>query len=182
MVRHKSRWLLVAVESEENVKNLVSPTISNNTTTTTNINRIGKEAPLLLADKNGLFHSIRITMQDAFGIAVAGIIEDIQVRLYIPDSKLALIKVPRDASDLVRSAITLLTKVNDESIVATVISTNGSARTAKLATLRLIKRKFRNRVGVGNANVKANANDAIRIGKELRNLEDQLELVRNIDG
>jgi hypothetical protein len=78
MVRHKSRWLLVAVESEENVKNLVSPTISNNTTTTTNINRIGKEAPLLLADKNGLFHSIRITMQDAFGIAVAGIIEDIQ--------------------------------------------------------------------------------------------------------
>lgn len=104
------------------------------------------------------------------------------VRLYIPDSKLALIKVPRDASDLVRSAITLLTKVNDESIVATVISTNGSARTAKLATLRLIKRKFRNRVGVGNVNVKANANDAIRIGKELRNLEDQLELVRNIDG
>ena len=106
------------------------------------------------------------------------------VRLYIPASKLALIKVPRDASDLVRSAITLLTKVNDESIVATVISTNGSARTAKLATLRLIKRKFRNRVGVGNANVNvnANANDAIRIGKELRNLEDQLELVRNIDG
>jgi len=179
MVRHKSRWLLVAVDSEENVKNLSPTTISNNNS---NSNITGKDDPLRLADKNGLFHALRISMQDAFGIAVAGIIEDIQVRLYMPESKLALIKVPRDASDLVRSAITLLTKVNDEPIVATVISTNGSARTAKLATLRLIKRKFRNRVGVGNANVNVNVNDAIRIGKELRNLEDQLEIVRNIDG
>jgi hypothetical protein len=39
-------------------------------------------------------------MQDSFGISVAGIIEDIQVELYNPETRLAMIKVPRDHSDL----------------------------------------------------------------------------------
>jgi len=94
------------------------------------------------------------------------------VRLYNPGTRLAMIKVPRDGSDIVRSAITLLTKVNDEPIVATVISTNGCPRTAKLAALRETKRAFQIRVaGRGGATDK----------KELRNLEQQMDQIRNID-
>jgi len=72
-----------------------------------------------------------MTMQDSFGISVAGVIEEIQVRLYNPDTRLAMIKVPRD------------TEVNSEPIVAAVISTNGSARTVKLAALRGIQCYFK---------------------------------------
>mmetsp|Transcript_25781 Transcript_25781/g.38220 ORF Transcript_25781/g.38220 Transcript_25781/m.38220 type:complete len:107 (+) Transcript_25781:554-874(+) len=87
---------------------------------------------------------MRMTMQDSFGISVAGVIEEIQVRLYNPETRLAMIKVvPRDHSDLVRSAITLLNEVNGEPIVAVVISTNGSARTVKLAALRGIQCYFK---------------------------------------
>ena len=93
------------------------------------------------------------------------------VRLYNPETQLAMIKVPRDSSDIVRSAITLLTEVNDEPIVATVISTNGCPRTAKLAALRETKRIFQVTVAGKGATGK----------KELRNLEDQMDQIRNID-
>lgn len=160
MVRHKSRWLLVSVETEEHVKNLfISPPEKD------------ASRPLHVIDKTALFHAIRITMQHAFGVSAAGIIEDIQVRLYNPETQLAMIKVPRDSSDIVRSAITLLTEVNDEPIVATVISTNGCPRTAKLAALRETKRIFQVTVAGKGATGK----------KELRNLEDQMDQIRNID-
>jgi hypothetical protein len=69
MVRHKSRWLLVTIETEDQVKNLIpSPPQKQDS------------SPSLLRaiDKSGIFHAISNTMQHAFGVAVAGIIEDIQ--------------------------------------------------------------------------------------------------------
>lgn len=84
-------------------------------------------------------------MEDAFGIAASGITEDMQVLFYNTDTGLAMIKVPRDSSNLVRSAITIMTQLNNVPMVATVLSTNGSARTAKLATIRELKRMFQNR-------------------------------------
>ena len=58
-----------------------------------------------------------------------------------------MIKLPRDHSDLVRSVIALLIEVYCEPIVAAVISSNGSARTAsKFAALREIECLFQ--VGV----------------------------------
>ena len=105
---------------------------------------------------------------------MAGIIEENQVRLYNPETRLAMIKVvPRDHSDLVRSAITLLNEVNGEPIVAVVISTNGSARTAKLAALREIQCLFQIRVAVAGPRRGAGAINK----KELRNLEDQMDHV-----
>ena len=81
---------------------------------------------------------------------MAGVIEEIRVRLYNPETRLAMIKLPSDHSDLVRSVITLLIKVYGEPIVAAVISSNGSARTArKFAALREIQSLFQ--VGVAVA-------------------------------
>ena len=92
IVRHKSRWLLVAVETEERVNNFPPPP--------ENEYWDASSRPLIIVDKKWIYHAIRMIMQDSFGISVAGIIEEIQVGLYNPETRLAMIKEPRDHSDL----------------------------------------------------------------------------------
>jgi len=69
--------------------------------------------------------------------------------------------------------MTLLTHVKDDPIVASVIATSGSARTAKIAALREIKRMFHRNVNV-DGNGSANR-------KQLKKLEEQIDQVRGID-
>lgn len=64
------------------------------------------------------------------------------VRLYNADTRLAVIKSSRDSTGVVRAAITLLNQLNDEPIVASVISIHGSARTLKLSCIEFLRKTF----------------------------------------
>lgn len=91
--------------------------------------------------------------------------------MYNHDTNLAMIKVPRDQCDLVRSTLMLMVEIKDIPIVARVVSTNGSARTAKLHTLKEIRRIFRAK----------NKNGTHIKESDMYNLEEQFEQVRNIE-
>lgn len=94
-----------------------------------------------------------------------------KVRMYNHDTNLAMIKVPRDHCDLVRSALMLMVDIKDSPTVARVVSTNGSARTAKLHAFKEIKRIFRAK----------NKNGTHIKESDMYNLEEQFEQVRNLE-
>ena len=91
--------------------------------------------------------------------------------MYIHDTNLAMIKVPRDQCDLVRSTLMLMVEIKDIPTVARVVSTNGSARTAKLHAFKEIKRIFRAK----------NKNGTHIKESDVNNLEEQFGQVRNIE-
>lgn len=84
------------------------------------------------------------------------------VRLYNADTRLAIIKTSRDSADIVRAAITLLNQLNDEPIVASVISIHGSARTLKFSCIQLLRKTF-------------------PPSEQLHKLEEQIEQIRVIE-
>mmetsp|Transcript_11298 Transcript_11298/g.21138 ORF Transcript_11298/g.21138 Transcript_11298/m.21138 type:complete len:191 (-) Transcript_11298:1102-1674(-) len=190
MVRHKSRWLLIRIEYESEVKNIsrrditATATNASSSTAPTDSHMASKSPSTFSSSQQGLdttlfqkptelfrihlYHSIRCTMEDAFGIAACGITEDIQVVFYNTDTGLAIVKVSRDSCNLVRSAITIMMQVNNVPMVATVISTNGSVRTAKLAAIREIKRMFRE-------------SDAVPTQERLKKLEEHMDQVHCVE-
>ena len=89
------------------------------------------------------------------------------MRLFDDSSRLAMIRVSRDSCGLVRAAITLLTTVHGRSVVASVISVNGSSRTAKRVALLETRRNFRQEFSTSK--------------RELKDLEDRLDMIRKIE-
>jgi hypothetical protein len=71
MVRHKSRWLLIRIDREERVKSIKD------------IQKDPPDTPSAPIEKKNIYHALRIMIEGAFGIARAGIVEDIQ-GMYIP--------------------------------------------------------------------------------------------------
>lgn len=55
---------------------------------------------------------------------------------------MAVLKVPREHVKMIYTAITLMTRIHTESIVASVSSTHGSARTLKITALNEVKRIY----------------------------------------
>lgn len=109
------------------------------------------------------------------------------VRFVDPTTRLVLLRVPREFCNMVRCSITMLTrnisedvaaiKQNDSkgagrrpTLVASIISVNGSARTAKLSTMARIRKVYRQRL-------LDNQSDP-RVLEEMHSL---LNLVQNID-
>jgi RNase P/RNase MRP subunit POP5 len=109
-----------------------------------------------------IYFALQELIYETFGIVQAGILEDLQVRLYNADTRLAVIKTSRDSADIVRAAITLLNQLNDEPIVASVISIHGSARTLKLSCIQLLRKTF-------------------SPSEQLHKLEEQIEQIRVIE-
>jgi RNase P/RNase MRP subunit POP5 len=89
------------------------------------------------------------------------------VRLYDELSRLILVRVPRDACGLVRAAMTLLTTIQGRSVVASVISVNGSSRTAKRVAMLEMRRSFRQHCSPSK--------------RELTGLEARLDIIRKIE-
>lgn len=176
MVRQKSRWLLIRIDLEDQVKSI------KDTSTASLLEGAAvkkkKEDPAasssrIQLEKKNIFHALRIMIEESFGIARSGIIDDIQVRLYSSEARLAIVKVPRDDCDLVRSAVTFLTQIQEEPVTAVVLATNGSARTAKVAAMRQVRKDFREKY-----------RDARNIGigkKELQKLDSLIDHIRGID-
>jgi RNase P/RNase MRP subunit POP5 len=90
------------------------------------------------------------------------------VRLYDEASRLAIIRVSRESCSLVRAAITFITSIQRRLVVASVISVNGSARTAKRVALLETRRSFRQDICSTDK-------------RELKDLERRLNLIRKIE-
>ena len=74
---------------------------------------------------------------------------------------------------MVRSAVTLLTQIQEEPITAVVLATSGSARTAKVAAMRQVRKDFREKYRGAHNN---------GIGKkELQKLDSLIDHIRGID-
>lgn len=93
---------------------------------------------------------------------------DCAVRLYDEASRLAIIRVSRESCSLVRASITFITSIQRRSVVASVVSVNGSARTAKRVALLETRRNFRQEVCSTEK-------------RELKDLERRLNLIRKIE-
>lgn len=64
------------------------------------------------------------------------------VRLYDPEARIAMIKIPRDKCNFVRAAITFLTEIKEIPVVVSTIAVSASSRTAKISALHELRCRF----------------------------------------
>ena len=152
MVRHKTRWLLVQLDFEPDMA-----------VEECKKRKRGETSKL---DTIVIYRAIKESFYSCFGIAAYGFLQSVQgkteaylkcknhrilmnthpvalVRYYDEHDRLAVIRVPREGYGMVRASILFLTLLQSKSVVASVISVNGSARTARLATITEVQRRFR---------------------------------------
>lgn len=191
MVRQKNRWLLVQFDFE----NDIIPCPLSETATTS---KSGKKRKLQtsetssklsvsqssqstqLVNSTDIYRSLQDALTQNFGLVGASA-ADVQVRLYDPSFRLAIIKVSRDKYSLLRSSLTLLTQIKqggDElKVVASTIAVSGSARTARNATWGEMHKRFY-RQGLGsfgkNNGEPWTKKKIIEMEKNLQELENRL--------
>lgn len=169
MVRHKTRWLLVRLDFFEDLSGDRTWSGADTSSSSKTSGEIAQAEGLIT--KKDVLKSIRDSLGLSFGVASSGISNEIQVRLYDEHFRLAMIRVPREESPTVRAAVTFLRAVQGKPVVASIISVNGSARTAKAATIMEFKRSFREQMA-GQRNCS---------GSVLKVLEERIGLIRSID-
>jgi len=151
MVRHKTRWLLVRFEFESQLS-------------TSTTKERGDDLPQIQTKE--IYKEIVKILSICFGLSAHAIIPDIMVRHIDDESQLAMIRVPREAEKQVRTAITFMTTLYNQGIVASVLSVNGCARTARLATMQEIRKRVE-----GKSLSK----------KGMKGLDARLQVIREID-
>ena len=110
-------------------------------------------------------------LSSCYGLFAHSIIPNLIVRHVDEESQLCMIRVPRDAANHVRVAITFMTSLYNKGIVASVLAINGSARTARLTTMREIRRRQlidKQRMTIPST-------------KEMKRLDARLQIIREID-
>ena len=153
MVRHKIRWLLVRFEFEGQ--------LATGPTTT----KRGDDVPALQPKE--IYKELAKILSGCFGMFAHAIIPNLAVRHVDDESQLCMIRVPRDGANHVRTAITFMTTLYNKEIVASVLSINGSARTARLAIMQEIRKR---------------ANEISLTAKDIKQLDARLQVIREIDG
>jgi RNase P/RNase MRP subunit POP5 len=130
-----------------------------------------------------IYRSLRDSIVQNFGLAGAAA-ADVQVRVYDPAMRLAVVKTTRRGYPTVRSSLTVLTQIRQGvdvlRVVASTISVSGSARTARNAALGEIQKRF----GKDVANMRKQNGDEpwtkktrIALEKGLQELEGRLDKI-----
>lgn len=159
MVRQKNRYLLVQFEFEPDIvqscddvvvmatksspsskkRKLTSSSGSNSSTSIETIKAIQQ------VNATDIYRSLQEAITQNFGL-VGACTSDVQVRLYDPKARLAIIKTARDKYPQVRSCLTYLTEikqgVDSLKVVASTIAVSGSARTARNAAFDEVRKRF----------------------------------------
>ena len=103
------------------------------------------------------------------------------VRFCDATTRLALIRVPREFCSIVRASVTLLTAVQNQRVSVTVLSVSGSARTAKVDAIRLLRRYYREKM-LRLINDKGESIlNRRETGQICRSMQDALETIVSID-
>ena len=149
MVRQKNRWILVQFDYEPNILAQCTP---DETSGPANKKRKLKklDSQSSTADEQmqirqitttDIFRSLQETLTQNYGI-VGSSTTEISVRLYDPKLGLTVIKTSRDKYPIVRTSLMFLTSIKQIKAVATIISVNGSARTARNAAWKEVQQRF----------------------------------------
>jgi Rpp14/Pop5 family len=176
MVRFKTRWILVKIETRQDVvihpktvTKLRGDLASRNSTTRQDDDGNDDTASSLSISKKEFIERIRKTISWCYGLSGEPIIAHTLVRL-------VLIRCPRQYCDQVRGALTLLltpppqqssqpvsirrkddgltttstspSSSSSQFIVCTVVSIHGSVRTAKIATVRMVRHIYRHKINL----------------------------------
>lgn len=131
--------------------------LANDIRSNNNETRIGSPSDLFPSKKEFTIR-LRRTIAWCFGIAAEGPARDTQIRFCDAETQLALVRVPREHCDTIRSSLSLLLTRKQlfslgekadrqpwtsSDYYASVISVHGSARTAKIATFRKLRELYR---------------------------------------
>ena len=192
MVRQKNRYLLVQFEFEPDIvqscddvvmaitkssssskkRKLTSSSGSSSSTSIDTIKAIQQ------VNATDIYRSLQESITQNFGI-VGACTSDVQVRLYDPKARLAIIKTTRDKYPQVRSCLAFLTEikqgVDSLKVVASTIAVSGSARTARNAAFDEVKKRFFGRDFSGGEQWENMSRIAME--KELQELEECLDKI-----
>ena len=107
------------------------------------------------------------------------------VRLCDPETRLVLLRVPRDHCGKVRASLTLLTQLGGPGsirrpVVLSVLSVNGSARTAKLSIMAYVKKVYRSKLQQLRKTSFEEAG-GIEFEREFTKLQDLMHTIQGID-
>ena len=171
MVRHKNRWLLVMVELADEVRNRKQQSSSPSDS---------------FPSRKEFTARLRRTVSWCFGIAGEGAACEMQIRFFDTETRLVVVRVPREHYRIIWSALTLLLtrkqllslgeKTDAGDYQASVVSVHGSARTAKVATYRKLRELYRQKVEESRTVIPSDD----KLPKKLcRALQERLILVQN---
>ncbi|KAL7465872.1 hypothetical protein ACHAXS_006176 [Conticribra weissflogii] len=190
MVRQKNRWILVQLDFESEVLSrcfVENPSSNSNNTNGTKKRKLGSgiisessSNPNEISGKD-VYLALNEILTQSFGLVGAATTE-VQVRLYDPKARLAIIKTSREKYSLVRSCLTFLSQIRQERVIATTIAVSGSARTARNAAWKEVRKRFffdrDDVVGmVGYEGEKWSKKSKAAVEKRLLELEDRLEKI-----
>ncbi len=192
MVRQKNRYLLVQFEFEPDILQSCDDVMAI-TTKTTSLSSKKRKLPssgnsssasidaiksIQQVNATDIYRSLQEAIIQNFGI-VGTCTSDVQVRLYDPKARLAVIKTTRDKYPQVRSCLTYLTEikqgVDSLKVVASTIAVSGSARTARNAAFDEVKKRFFARDFSGGEQWANMSREAME--KELEELEECLDKI-----
>lgn len=193
MVRQKNRYLLVQFEYEPDIMQSCEDVVMAITTSTSGNNKKRKlqSSPdssslasietiksIQQVNANDIYRSLQEAIMQNFGL-VGTCTSDVQVRLYDPKARLAIIKTTRDKYPQVRSCLTFLTEikqgVDSLKVSSSIVAVSGSARTARNAAWNEVKKRFFARDFSG-CEEWANMS-RIEMEKELQELEECLDKI-----
>jgi RNase P/RNase MRP subunit POP5 len=193
MVRQKNRYLLVQFEYEPDIMQSCEDVVMAITTSTSGNNKkrnlqsspdssslasIETIKSIQQVNANDIYRSLQEAIMQNFGL-VGTSTSDVQVRLYDPKARLAIIKTTRDKYPQVRSCLTFLTEikqgVDSLKVSSSIVAVSGSARTARNAAWKEVKKRFFARDFSG-CEEWANMS-RIEMEKELQELEECLDKI-----
>lgn len=195
MVRQKNRWLLVQFDFESDI--LSSCSLSETTTasssskkkrklqasSSSNLSESPSDQSIQQVTSTDIYRSLQETITQNFGLVGAST-TDVQVRLYDPKVRLAIIKTTRDKYPLVRSSLTVLTQIKQGGdvlkVVASTIAVSSSARTARNAAWEEIQKRFYGQDLESLGKMKGEPwakRSKIAMEKSLQDLEDRLDKI-----
>mmetsp|Transcript_24728 Transcript_24728/g.51551 ORF Transcript_24728/g.51551 Transcript_24728/m.51551 type:complete len:194 (-) Transcript_24728:362-943(-) len=189
MVRQKNRWLLVQLDFESEVlSRCFAENPSSNSSTTGTKTRKSVEGIISESNSNpneisgkDIYLSLQEILTQSFGLVGAATTE-VQVRVYDPKARLAIIKTSREKCPLVRSSLTFLSQVRQQRVIATTIAVSGSARTARNVAWKEVRKLFFSDhddvvVMGGDGGQKWSKKSKAAMEKRLLELEDRLEKI-----
>mmetsp|Transcript_23167 Transcript_23167/g.46452 ORF Transcript_23167/g.46452 Transcript_23167/m.46452 type:complete len:194 (-) Transcript_23167:447-1028(-) len=189
MVRQKNRWLLVQLDFESEVlSRCFAENPSSNSSTTGTKKRKSVEGIISESNSNpneisgkDIYLSLQEILTQSFGLVGAATTE-VQVRVYDPKARLAIIKTSREKCPLVRSSLTFLSQVRQQRVIATTIAVSGSARTARNVAWKEVRKLFFSDhddvvVMGGDGGQKWSKKSKAAMEKKLLELEDRLEKI-----
>mmetsp|Transcript_5207 Transcript_5207/g.10020 ORF Transcript_5207/g.10020 Transcript_5207/m.10020 type:complete len:194 (-) Transcript_5207:351-932(-) len=189
MVRQKNRWLLVQLDFESEVlSRCFAENPSSNSSTTGTKKRKSVEGIISESNSNpneisgkDIYLSLQEILTQSFGLVGAATTE-VQVRVYDPKARLAIIKTSREKCPLVRSSLTFLSQVRQQRVIATTIAVSGSARTARNVAWKEVRKLFFSDhddvvVMGGDGGQKWSKKSKAAMEKRLLELEDRLKKI-----